>query len=140
VAGDRSALVGLVLYLLVAVAPTVAFWMALRLIPAAWARLEERRAARREVLGPSLQQVVADVRRLRRELRGPPASTQVRRVALQAAYDDALLDACRVAGVPDPPLAAAEGPDRPFARLLTEAALEEAGIALDPPCGGSQAA
>lgn len=139
-AGDRSALMGLLLYLLVAVAPTVAFWIALRVIPAAWARIEERGARRREVLGPSLQQVVADVRRLRRELRGRPATTHVRRVALLAAYDDALLDACRVAGIPDPPLAGAETPDRPFARLLTEAALEEAGIALDPPCGGSQAA
>jgi hypothetical protein len=140
VAGDRSALVGLLLYLLVAVAPTVAFWIALRLVPAAWSRFEERRSRRRVVLGPSLQQVVADVRRLRREVRGAPPSTQVRRVALLAAYDDALIDACRVAGIADPPLAAAEGPDRPFARLLTEAALEEAGIALDPPCGGSQAA
>ena len=83
---------------------------------------------------------VSTVRRLRRELKGAPPTTQVRRVALQAAYDDALVDACRVAGIPDPPLAGAEGSDRPFARLLTEAALEEAGVALDPPCGGSQAA
>lgn len=134
VAGDRSALVGLLLYLLVAVAPTLAFWCALRLLPAAYARLEERRERRREVLGPSLQQVVADVRRLRREIRGGRATTQVRRVALLAAYDDALLDACRVAGVADPPLAAAPvAADRPFARLLTEAALEEAGVVLDPP-------
>ena len=138
-AGDRPALAGLLLYLLVAAAPTLVFWAALRLVPAALSRWEERRAERREVLGPSLQQVVADVRRLRRELRGP-AHTQVRRVALLAAYDAALLDACRVAGVPDCPLAGAEEQDRPFARLLAEAALEAAGVALDPPHGGSRAA
>ena len=138
-AGDRPALAGLLLYLLVAAAPTLAFWVALRLVPAAFSRWEERRAERREVLGPSLQQVVADVRRLRRELRGP-AHTQVRRQALLSAYDAALLDACRVAGVPDCPLAGAEERDRPFARLLAEAALEDAGVALDPPHGGNRAA
>ncbi len=139
-AGDRSALSGLLLFLVVAAAPTVLFWIALRLIPAAWARVEERRRERRTSLGPSLQAVVADLRRLRRELRGGPAPTQLRRVALLAAYDDALLDACRVAGVADPPLADAADRDRAFARLLTEAALEEAGIALDPPQGGTAAA
>lgn len=132
-AGDRSALLGLLLYLLVAVLPTVAFWCALRLLPAAYTRWQERRSSRREVLGPSLQQVVADVRRLRRELRGGRTTTQVRRVALLAAYDGALIDACRVAGVADPPLAGAPDAERPFARLLTEAALEDAGVVLDPP-------
>ncbi len=132
-AGDRSALFGLFLYLLVAVAPTVVFWLALRLLPAAVARLDRRRERRHSDLGPSLQDVVANLRRLRREVRGGPAPTHTRRVALLAAYDETLLDACRVAGVPDPPLAGAEPADRPFARLLTEAALEEAGIVLDPP-------
>ncbi len=132
-AGDRSALMGLLLYLLVAVLPTVAFWCALRLLPAAYSRWEERRNQRREALGPSLQQVAADLRRLRREIRGGRATTQVRRVALLAAYDGALLDACRVAGVADPPLASASPTDRPYARLLTEAALEDAGVVLDPP-------
>jgi hypothetical protein len=60
-------------------------------------------------------------------------------VALETAYDDTLLECCRLVEV-DTPLAAAEGHDRPFARLLTEAALEDAGIALDPPGGGSAAA
>jgi hypothetical protein len=133
VAGDRSALLGLFLYLLVAVAPTVVFWLVLRLLPAAAARLDRRRERQRTDIGPSLQDVVANLRRLRREVRSGPAPTHTRRVALLAAYDDTLLDACRVAGVPDPPLAGADPADRPFARLLTEAALEEAGIVLDPP-------
>jgi hypothetical protein len=140
VAGDRSALTGLLFYLVVAAAPTVVFWIALRLVPAAWSRFDERRRRRRAPLGPSLEAVVADLRRLRREIRGRPQGTQMRRVALLAAYDDALLDTCRVAGVPDPPLADAAERDRAFARLLTEAAVEEAGIALDPPQAGTAAA
>jgi hypothetical protein len=115
------------------VAPTVVFWLVLRLLPAALARLDRRRERRSPDLGPSLQDVVANLRRLRREVRSGPAPTHTRRVALLAAYDETLLDACRVAGVPDPPLAVADPADRPFARLLTEAALEEAGIVLDPP-------
>lgn len=130
-AGDRSALWGLFLYLVVAVAPALVFWMALRLIPAVVEALGRRR--RPLPPGPSLGAVVADVRRLRRELCGVPQRTQVRRVALLAAYDDALLECCRVVGVPDPPLASAVGSDRAFARLVTEASLEHAGIALDPP-------
>ncbi|MGH3585345.1 MAG: hypothetical protein ACRDQ0_03390, partial [Pseudonocardia sp.] len=58
--------------------------------------------------------------------------TQVRTVALQSAYDETLLEACAMVGV-EAPLAGARPADRAFARLLTEAALERAGIALDPP-------
>lgn len=139
-AGDRSALLGLLLYLVVATAPTLLFWIALRLVPAAVAALDERRAARRPTPRPSLETLVADLRRLRRELRGAPQRTQVRRVALQAAYDDVLLEVSRVAGLDPPPLAAATGRDRAFARLLTEAAVEQAGIAVDPPRDGQAAA
>jgi hypothetical protein len=123
---------GLLLYLLVAAAPTLVFWLVLRLLPAAAAWVDRRRQRQCTDLGPSLQDVVAHLRRLRREVRSGTAPTHTRKVALLAAYDETLLDACRVAGVPDPPLAGAAPADRPFARLLTEAALEEAGIRLDP--------
>ncbi len=139
-AGDRSALVGLILYLVVAAAPALVFWIALRLIPAAATVIDDRRRARRVPAGPSLQSVVGDLRRLRRELRGTPQRTQVRRVALLAAYDDALLEVCTIAGLDAPPLATATVADRAYARLLTEAALEQAGIALDPPRDGTAAA
>ncbi len=140
VAGDRSALVGLTLYLIVAAGPALVFWIALRLVPAAVTALDERRRARRVQTGPPLQKVVADLRRLRREIRGTPQRTQVRRVALLAAYDDALLEVCAIAGVDEPPLAGAAPGDRALARLRTEAALEQAGIALDPPRDGTAAA
>jgi hypothetical protein len=129
--GDRQALLGLALYVLVAATPTMMFWLALRLVPAASTRIAERRRRRHPPPRPSFEKVVCDLRRLRREVRGRPP-TMVRRVALLSAYDDTLIDLCRIVDV-DAPLASATGHERAFARLLTEAALEEAGIALDPP-------
>jgi len=131
-AGDRPVLLGLLLYLLVAAAPTVLFWAALRLLPAAVTTWAERRRRRHAPAGPALESVVANLRRLRREVCCGCYRTQVRRVALQAAYDDTLVECCRLVAL-DAPLATTDEHDRPFARLLTEAALEDAGIALDPP-------
>lgn len=137
-AGDRSALLGLLLYIVIAVAPTLVFWFALRVLPAAVSAVVERR--RPPPPGQSLERVVADLRRLRREIRGAPQRTRVRQVALVSAYDDVLLQVCDVVGVDAPPLATATDGDRAFARLLTEAAVEQAGIALDPPRGDAAAA
>jgi hypothetical protein len=139
-AGDRPVLMGLLLYVLVAAAPTVLFWAALRLLPAAVTTWTERRRKRRHLpTGPALESVVANLRRLRREVCCGVQRNQVRRTALQAAYDETLLECCRLVDV-DAPLAAAAGRERAFARLQTEAALEDAGIALDPPGGGFAAA
>jgi hypothetical protein len=135
VTGDRPVLVGLLLYLLVAVTPTLVVWLVLRLVPVAAALAERRRTPPPP---PSLEFVVANLRRLRREVRGAPPPSQVRRLALAAAYDDTLLQLCALVGV-DAPLADADEADRAFARLLTEAALEQAGIALDPPRGSAAA-
>ena len=129
-------LLGMLLYVLVAAAPTLMFWVALRLIPAAIDRAAERRRVRRHSLGPSLESVVATLRRLRREMRCGNPPTQVRRLALLDAYDETLLHVCRIVGV-DAALEGASPSDRPFARLLTEAALEAAGVALDPPARGA---
>jgi hypothetical protein len=139
VTGDRPVLLGLLLYLLLAVMPTMLFWVASRLA-AVVTRVGERRRSRRTPPGPTLECVVANLRRLRREVRARSQPTQVRRVAVLAAYDDTLLQTCGLVGV-DAPLACAVGTeDRAFARLLTEAALEDAGIALDPPWDGTAAA
>lgn len=137
--GDRPVLAGLLLYLLIAAAPTLIVWLALRLIPGAFSRVLDRRRRRRMPPGPSLESTVANLRRLRREVMGPPPSSAVRRQALLDAYDATLVEVCGVVGV-DAQLAEATVGDRAFARLLTEAALEDAGIALDPPAGGVAAA
>lgn len=138
-AGDRPALLGLLIYLLVAATPTLLFWLGLRLLPAALDSLAERRRRRSLPPGPDLQSAVANLRRLRREICGRPQATQVRRIALFSAYDDTLIDVCRIVGL-DPPLDGATAIDRDLARLLTEAALEDAGVALDPPTGSNAAA
>lgn len=137
-AGDRPAVLGLLLYLVIAVTPSMVLWVSLRWLPAVVGSVIERRRSRRPPPRPALETTVADLRRLRREIRRRAERTQVRRIAVQAAYDDALLDVCRLVEV-DAPLATAVGHDRVFARLLTEAALEDAGIALDPPAGGAAA-
>jgi hypothetical protein len=138
-AGDRPALVGLLLYLLVAVAPTLIFWAVLRVVPAVRTAFDGRRRAARPPPRPSLECQVADLRRLRRRVRARDRPTRVRRVALQAAYDEVLIEVCGQVGV-DAPLARAVGRERAFARLQTEAALEAAGIVIDPPTGGAAAA
>lgn len=130
--GDRPALLGLLLYVFLAAAPTVIFWLALRVMPAVVEPVSEWRARRRHrTSGPSLESSVANLRRLRREMCGRAQPTQVRRLALYAAYDDTLIELCGLVGV-DAPLGTTTESDRAFARLLTEASLEEAGVALDP--------
>jgi hypothetical protein len=130
--GTRPVVEGLLLYVAIAVAPTVIVWLGVRLLPAAVTSLWERRRRPAPPTGRSLETVVAHLRRLHRQVRDCRPPTRVRTVALLAAYDDTLLEACAMVDV-DAPLATAGGRDRAFARMLTEAALENAGIALDPP-------
>jgi hypothetical protein len=131
VPGDGSVVLELLIYALVAATPTLLVWMAVRWLPPVIGHLLDLRLQRRRRTGPSLETVVGHLRRLRREVRGKHA-TQVRHLALLSAYDQTLVQACGIVGV-DAPLAEATDAERPFARLLTEAQLEEAGIALDPP-------
>jgi hypothetical protein len=139
-AGDRTILLNLLLYLGVAVGPTLLFWVVLRLVPAATRAVAAGRRHRRPPIpGPSLERQVADLRRLRRRVRARAMPNRVRRVALQAAYDEALLAVCEQVDV-DAPLRDAVGRERRFARLQTEAALEDAGIVIDSPSGGAAAA
>lgn len=128
---DQPALAGLLRYLVIAVAPTVLIWGAARALPPVLDALRERRRRARRPPQPPLEAVVGDLRRLRRAVRDG-GRTRVRRVAVLAAYDETLLQTCRIVGV-DAPLAVADPSERRFARLLTEAELEHAGIRLDPP-------
>ena len=129
--GDGSVVFELLIYVLVAATPTLMVWSAVRWLPPAIGHVLDLRLQRRRPTGPTLESVVGNLRRLRREVRGKHP-TQVRHLALLSAYDQTLLQACGIVGVAAPLDGATEA-DRPFARLLTEAQLEEAGIALDPP-------
>ncbi|GAY13108.1 hypothetical protein TOK_2027 [Pseudonocardia sp. N23] len=130
---------GLTVYALVTLAPTLIFWAALR-VPAALAARSRRLSP--PPSRPPIEALVADLRRLRRNLRSGAARSRVRRVALQSAYDDVLLEVCAAVGVDTTRLAATpeQGSERAFVRLLTEADLESAGIVLDPADGGRAAA
>jgi hypothetical protein len=130
--GDRPVVEGLLLYIAIAVAPTVIVWLVVRLLPAVVTSFWERRRRADLPTGPCLESVVANLRRLHRQVRDCRPPTRLRTVALLAAYDDMLLAACAMVDV-EAPLATAGGSDRAFARMLTEAALENAGIALDLP-------
>lgn len=121
----------LLIYALVVATPTLMVWVVVRMMPLAIECLLDLRVRRKRPPGPSLESVVRNLRRLRREVRGRHA-TQVRHLALLAAYDQTLVQACTIVGV-NAPLTVTTDAERPFARLLTEAQLEEAGIALDPP-------
>lgn len=164
---DRHILVGVLLYLVAVAGPALVIWAAVRLVPVVFALLFgwlHRLAARspspgmpsarrlslraqgrpgREPSAASFEQTVRDLHRLRAELLGPPQGTNVRRVALLAAYDDVLLTLCRQVGI-DPgldgaPVRGATEAERAFLRLQTEAAVEAAGVVLDPPRAGPTA-
>lgn len=79
--------------------------------------------------GPPIEALVADLRRLRRAtLTVEPGTSQVRRSATVAAYDDALVQACLALGLPDTLSEVPPGPDREAERLRVEALLEAAGL------------
>lgn len=80
-------------------------------------------------VGPPIDVLSADLRRLRRDALHPePGRPQVRRVATLAAYDDALVDACTALGLPDTLSSLPPGTDREAERLRVEWLLHERGL------------
>ncbi len=98
--------------------------------------LAERAAQRRARRSPPLdrrplQAVAIDLRRLRRQLSLVPAGAPMaRRRALQAAYDDVLVEAANLLDVPHALATARPGRAHDVERLRLLAALEAAGLAL----------
>jgi hypothetical protein len=82
-------------------------------------------------LGMPIERISADLRRIRAgamtRAEGMPV---VQRRAILAAYDDALMDACRALGVDTDLDAMNDDLDRESERLRTEVQLERAGIDL----------
>lgn len=79
--------------------------------------------------GPPIETLAADLRRLRTAtLEVKPGTSRVRRDAAQAAYDDALVQACLAVDLPDTLTDLPPGTDREAERLRVEALLEEAGL------------
>jgi hypothetical protein len=82
-------------------------------------------------VGMPIERIAADLRRIRPQTLLPEAGTPMaRRRAIVAAYDDALLDACRALGVPTELDSVTDDFERESERLRTEAGLERAGVRL----------
>lgn len=89
--------------------------------------------------GMPIERIVADLRRIRPQARcqewGMPMA---RRRGIVAAYDEALLDACRALRVSTELDRVTEPLERESERLRTEAELERAGVDLGSPHGQSR--
>jgi hypothetical protein len=82
-------------------------------------------------LGMPIERISADLRRIRvQALRQAEGMPVVQRRAILAAYDDALMDACRALGVETELDAMNDDLERESERLRTEVELERAGIDL----------
>jgi hypothetical protein len=81
--------------------------------------------------GMPIERIAADLRRIRPQARrladGMPMA---RRLAIVAAYDEALVDACRALDVPTELSRISDALERESERLRTEAELERAGVDL----------
>ncbi|GIM65639.1 hypothetical protein Pve01_86380 [Planomonospora venezuelensis] len=83
---------------------------------------------------PSIEQLAASLRRVRREVVSPvPGTPMARRRGTLAAYDDLLALAARALGVPDLLTGMRQGADRDAERLRLEHLLRGAGLVLDQP-------
>ncbi len=80
---------------------------------------------------PPIERVAASLRRLGREVAAlPPGTPQLRRRALQLAYDDLLATACRALSIRHELCDLPPGMDREVERLRVEACLERAGLQI----------
>jgi hypothetical protein len=79
--------------------------------------------------GMPLERIAADLRRLHGEVRRhPPGMPMAKFRGMMAAYDEALLDACRALALPTELSAIPDGVERESERLRVEFELERAGI------------
>jgi hypothetical protein len=116
-----------VLYVIAAVAPSVLFWALLRL-PRLIRRL--RRPAEMAAV-PPVEDIAADLRRVRRVLRFyQPGTPAVRRLSARQAYDELLKQACVAVDVQHQLDGLPEGVDRDIERLRVEESLRCAGLRL----------
>jgi hypothetical protein len=82
-------------------------------------------------LGMPIERIAADLRRIRPQaLRATEGTPMARRQAIVAAYDEALMDACRALDVPTELDRITDALERESERLRTEAELARAGVEL----------
>lgn len=134
-------LAGVLGFVAVALVPTVAFWLALRVPPLvrALARRLRRPSPVSPPPGPPIEQLAADLRRVHRLLtQMPPGASYARRRGAEQAYEDLLRQAARRLGVAERLSDAGDRMDRELERLRVEAALLDVGLVIRstaPGCG-----
>lgn len=128
---------GLTYLALVTAAICVVLWLVFHADDAlAWARRQGRRVGLLRPALPSptgmpIERISADLRRIRPQALQPgPGTPMVRRLAVVAAYDEALVDACHALEVPTELDRITDALERESERLRTEAELERAGVEL----------
>ncbi|WP_037303876.1 hypothetical protein [Amycolatopsis orientalis] len=123
------ATVPVVLYSVVAVAPSALFWCALKVpVLVRWWR---RRREPEPPAGPPIEKLAADLRRVHRLLAElPPGASAVRRHGTRQAYDALLVQACREVEVDHRLDTLPEGFDRGIERLRVEESLAERGVSV----------
>jgi hypothetical protein len=120
----------ILLLAVVVIAPTLLFWVMLRvpkLVDTIGQRIRRRRA---EATAPPIEALAADLRRVHRTIADcAPGTPIVRRRAARQAYDALLVQACAAVEVPHRLDALPEeGVDREVERLRVEDALRAAGL------------
>ncbi len=122
---------GLILLVIVVIAPTLLFWLMLRVprsVDAIGAYVRKRRQGPTPA-HPPIERLAADLRRVHRTLAEfPPGTPAVRRRATREAYDALLVQACAAVDVPHRLDTLGEGMDREVERLRVEESLREAGV------------
>ncbi|OXM57998.1 hypothetical protein CFP71_04645 [Amycolatopsis thailandensis] len=117
------------LYTVVAVAPSVLFWCALK-APVVLRRWHRRREPAVPI-GPPIEKLAADLRRVHRLLAElPSGASAVRRYGTRQAYDALLVQACREVEVDHRLDELPEGFDRGIERLRVEESLAERGLSV----------
>ncbi|OXM49100.1 hypothetical protein [Amycolatopsis alba] len=117
------------LYTVVAVAPSVLFWCALK-VPAVLRRWRRRREPEMPA-GPPIEKLAADLRRVHRLLAElPSGASAVKRHGTRQAYDALLVQACREVEVDHRLDELPEGFDRGIERLRVEESLAERGVSV----------
>ncbi|MFC9254997.1 hypothetical protein [Amycolatopsis thailandensis] len=117
------------LYTVAAVAPSVLFWCALK-APVVLRRWRRRREPAVPI-GPPIEELAADLRRVHRLLAElPSGASAVRRYGTRQAYDALLVQACREVEVDHRLDELPEGFDRGIERLRVEESLAERGLSV----------
>jgi hypothetical protein len=119
------------LFAIAVLAPTLFFWMLVRLPRVVDVVGERIRRRRVQPTSLPIEQLAADLRRVHKLLvQCPDGTPMVRRVATRDAYDELLRQACTAVDVRHELDELPEGMERDIERLRVEEALRDAGLTI----------